>query len=385
MIMRDLRRLPTLCALALLAGCGLPGTPLPPSLELPRPVSDLHADRQGSKVTLTWTPPRETTDRAGIRHIGATRICRAFVPLSAMAEAPKSCQTFVAAVNVPAAKRDETHPTPTRFADTLPAGLQSQHTLEAAVYTVEVLNDRGRTAGPSNAASVAAAPTLPPPEKLQGSVTADGPVIGWVVPLDEANQLLLPEATKRGQNLSYSYRLFRREKDKPNAQPAIVPTDQSFASPAMPQPNLNVRDTTAEWQKTYVYWVAVVTSVSSEGKTAEVLGDPSPSVEVVTNDVFPPRTPEGLQAVFTEAGTQRYIDLTWLPSTSADIAGYNVYRWEEGGSPAKINAELLKAPTWRDGNVAAGHRYFYAVTAVDIRNNETPRSQPANELVPKSP
>lgn len=383
MNMRDLKILPALCVLALLAGCGLPGAPLPPSLELPKAVTDLRAERQGSKVTLTWTSPRETTDHAGIRHMGATRICRAIVPLSAMGTVPKSCETFVAGVNVAPSKRDDTHPAPTTFADKLPADLQSQHPLDAAVYTIEVLNDRGRTAGASNPASVALAPTLPPPDKLEAQVTADGPVIGWTVPATAAGLLLLPESAARRGNPSYGYRLLRREKDKPTAQPAVIPVDQGFASPMMRQPNLNVRDTTADWEKTYVYWVAVVTSVTSDGKSVEVLGDASPAVEVLVHDVFPPRPPEGLQAVFTEAGTQRYIDLTWLPSASADIAGYNVYRWEEGAQPAKINSELLKAPTWRDGNVAPGHRYLYAVTAVDIRGNESPRSQAANEQVPK--
>src|ERR1051325_2913457 len=103
MIMRNLRVWPALCVMALV-GCGLPGAPLPPSLELPKPVTDLRAERQGNKVTLTWTPPRETTDRAAIRRVGATRICRAVVPLREMGTAPKNCQTFVAAVNIPPAQ-----------------------------------------------------------------------------------------------------------------------------------------------------------------------------------------------------------------------------------------------------------------------------------------
>ena len=35
---------------AVLAGCGTPGTPLPPSLKLPDPVTDLAAVRAGSQV-----------------------------------------------------------------------------------------------------------------------------------------------------------------------------------------------------------------------------------------------------------------------------------------------------------------------------------------------
>src|SRR5512135_3156038 len=71
-----LRLTATLLACALLAACGTPGAPQPPSLELPTPVADLAATRAGDKVTLTWTPPQLTTDGATIRHPGPTRICR---------------------------------------------------------------------------------------------------------------------------------------------------------------------------------------------------------------------------------------------------------------------------------------------------------------------
>ena len=74
--------------------------------------------------------------------------------------------------------------------------------------------------------------------------------------------------------------------------------------------------------------------------------------------------------------------MAWAPIRGL-LAGYNVYRWEEGAQPAKINTELLKTPTTRDATVAAGRRYYYAVTAVDIRGNESERSQPANEQVPR--
>ena len=40
-------------AALLLAGCGAPGAPQPPSLQLPSPVADLAATRKGDKVTLS--------------------------------------------------------------------------------------------------------------------------------------------------------------------------------------------------------------------------------------------------------------------------------------------------------------------------------------------
>src|SRR5579863_7974828 len=61
---------------AALLGCGVPGIPKPPSLDLPEPVTDLRAVRKGDNVFLDWTVPAETTDRLAVRHFSPTRICR---------------------------------------------------------------------------------------------------------------------------------------------------------------------------------------------------------------------------------------------------------------------------------------------------------------------
>jgi len=66
----------------------------------------------------------------------------------------------------------------------------------------------------------------------------------------------------------------------------------------------------------------------------------------------------------------------------ADLAGYNVYRREEDTAPAKLNAQLVKTPAYRDQHVTGGKKYFYSVTAVDVRGNESERSEEAGEAVP---
>ena len=59
-----------------LAGCGMPGAPLPPSLNLPIPVTDLSAVRTGSQVALAWTMPTKTTDKVLLKGNIAVRVCR---------------------------------------------------------------------------------------------------------------------------------------------------------------------------------------------------------------------------------------------------------------------------------------------------------------------
>src|SRR5579859_5140561 len=63
-------------ALLMFAACATVAPPQPPSLDLPKPPSDLRATRKGEHVTLTWTVPGSTTDRQTIRAVGPTQVCR---------------------------------------------------------------------------------------------------------------------------------------------------------------------------------------------------------------------------------------------------------------------------------------------------------------------
>jgi fibronectin type 3 domain-containing protein len=76
------------------------------------------------------------------------------------------------------------------------------------------------------------------------------------------------------------------------------------------------------------------------------------------------------------------VDLIWAPDTDADLAGYNIYRHEEGAQPVKINSDLVKTPAFRDTTVLGAKKYFYSVTAVDLRGNESGHSEEASETVP---
>jgi fibronectin type 3 domain-containing protein len=90
----------------------------------------------------------------------------------------------------------------------------------------------------------------------------------------------------------------------------------------------------------------------------------------------------GLQAVFSGPGQQAFIDLIWTPVTDADLGGYEVYRREEGTAAVKLNSEPVKTPAFRDLQVEAGKTYFYSVSSVDLRGNESARSEEASERAP---
>src|SRR5271169_1861464 len=66
----------TLFFLVVLCGCGTPGAPQPPSLEIPKAITDLKAFRKGNVIILTWTQPTKTTDGMLIKIAGKTKVCR---------------------------------------------------------------------------------------------------------------------------------------------------------------------------------------------------------------------------------------------------------------------------------------------------------------------
>src|SRR5580698_8286316 len=65
-----------LAALFAAIGCGTPGAPMPPSLKLPDPVTNLSAVRTGDQVALAWTMPKKNTDKLVIKGIIPVHVCR---------------------------------------------------------------------------------------------------------------------------------------------------------------------------------------------------------------------------------------------------------------------------------------------------------------------
>jgi fibronectin type 3 domain-containing protein len=50
--------------------------------------------------------------------------------------------------------------------------------------------------------------------------------------------------------------------------------------------------------------------------------------------------------------------------------------------PVKVNTEPIRMPAFRDVQVVSGKKYFYSVSAMDQRGNESARSEEASESVP---
>jgi len=325
---------------AVLISCGYPGVPIPPALELAKPVTDLRAARKGDRVYLAWTVPAKTTDRQTVRHPGLTRICR-------------SLEVLVADCKNPAAEIPATQfPLPTgsstrggaqppkvqaNYTDVLSSELQSNPTAEIT-YAVSVLNESGRSAGLSNQVQVPSAPTLPPPDHFRAEVKKDGVLLSWDC----------PPAVASSNGIEHKLRIYRREQGKQadtRVSDASLPDCGTSQGSQLPE----FLDQSFEWEKHYDYRATVVTVIEEPGKAeVEVEGDDTPSFAVFAHDIFPPAVPTGLQAVFSGVGQAPFVDLVWSPDTEADLAGYNIFRHEENGPPVKLNSEPVKAPAFRD-------------------------------------
>jgi len=349
--------------LTVLCGCGTPGAPQPPSLEIPKAIADLKATRKGNVVTLNWTQPTKTTDGMLIKNPGKVSVCRS------ASNDPKEPKCVDAAPSGPLGKYTETLDDPIKG-----------FTTDAWNYTVTAENRRGRSIGKSNTASVPIAHVDFAVSQFTTTLADDGVHIHF-----QTSQLPRIEAAKSAYTVEI--KTLRAEKDKDIFtrlnKDLLVVTERTKEGGS----EWEMVDDSIEWEKTYQYKVAALITVY--GQKTEPLGsfesDDSNTVEIFTHDIFPPDPPQNPQAVANSVGNERSVDLSWTPNPERDLAGYNVYRREPEFSTKleKINSDLLRGASFKDPNVKAGHRYEYVITAVDVHNNESKPSAPAEEKVPQ--
>jgi hypothetical protein len=351
---------PAAALLAVLSGCGTPGAPLPPSLNLPEPVTDLVAQRTGNEVSLTWTMTKKNTDKILMKNSVSVWICRK--------EAAGKCEDASSGKLMLAPGAAGT------FTETLPANLASGAP-RALSYYVELKNRDGRSAGLSNSAVVLAGA---PPSPLTGitiEVRKAGVVLQWTpdsegVPVRLHRKLLTPPRAKpQHQGLLTA-------PPEPLEQNLLV-EDGSKTGRAIDK---NIR-----FGETYEYRAQRVSRVTIDGKTLELDGQLSQPVRVEARDLFPPAVPTGLVsvAIAAENGVEPAIDLSWQPDAESDIAGYVVYRREGDAEWQRVSPQRpMVAPAFHDPQVERGHTYRYAVSAVDRDGHESARSMETLETVP---
>jgi hypothetical protein len=250
---------------------------------------------------------------------------------------------------------------------------------------------------PSNVITTRIFPPAAPITDLAGKVTEKAVELTW-------SPVMLPAAPgdSAGAEPTLSYRVYRDEKHetKPDtgpsgaapatATPAVKtdsPSELLGDSPTEllgDSPSPSFRDTTFEFGHTYVYSVRCVVQYGANS-TDSVESDDSNLLVVTPKDIFPPAAPTGLVTVALPATSDvaAHIELSWAISPETDLAGYNIYRSEQGSTTVlRLNQSTLPAPSYRDMTVTPGRLYTYTVTAVDRAGNESPASEPATAEIP---
>ncbi|MGA3069128.1 MAG: fibronectin type III domain-containing protein [Terracidiphilus sp.] len=349
-----------------LTGCGTPGAPMPPSLNLPDPVTNLSATRAGNQVSLTWTMPRRNTDKLLLKGNLPVRVCHK--------EDENACAPVPAnLLFAPGAAGS--------FTETLPPALAAGAPRKLACF-VELPNRKGRSAGLSNAAVVLAGEAPAAVANLTAEVRKDGVALRWT-----------PDSPSAPPFSQAAIRLHRtlltpQPDAKPKSQqgilaPAPEPLEQSLLVDSDAAGRALDKD--IRFGQTYEYRAQRVARITVGSQTLELAGPLSAPVRVEALDVFPPAVPTGLAAVATapSAVSEAAIDLSWQPNTEADLTGYAVYRREGAESWQRISpAQPLVGPAFHDSRIQPGRTYRYAVTAIDQGGHESARSAEAEETAP---
>ena len=125
---------------------------------------------------------------------------------------------------------------------------------------------------------------------------------------------------------------------------------------------------------------------------------PNQSIEVAVR--FDPRAPGGVAGTLTitsnaptvhvalagqgaGARSSHTVSLSWAPSISAAVIGYNVYRSSVSGGPyTRLNPSVELLTSFADHTVSGGETYYYVVTAIDFGIIESTFSNQASVTIP---
>ncbi len=325
-----------LLSLLLQLGCGAPGDPLPPLLNIPARTTDLEAVQEGGELVLRWTIPGQTTEGFPVKDLERVVVLLRDVdgPTIDGNTFESGARELLSLSEVKLGARAER-----RFP--LPAATGKRVAIAIKNYGL-----RGRSAGLSNIAILEAGPVLDAPKNVAATPRPAAIHVEWTAVAGASG-----------------YRVFRGEGDSAAFALRNTANVASFD------------DAEFQFGVAYRFQVRAYAQVST-GR------DESPDSAVATvtpKDVFPPSVPAGLEAVPTEAS----VELSWNLSPEPDTAGYNVYRQDGAtGPPVRLNPELVTTPTYSDKNVQRGREYSYSVSAVDDKGNESEKTAAIKVVIP---
>ncbi len=312
-----------------LSGCAYVGEPLPPALNVPRAPTELTAEQVGSQLTARFRLPVETTEALPVD-------VKKLEVRAGAADSPEAAPPVepVRRIDGGFAQADLQ----------VPADWTGRPILVAA----RVASRQGKWSAWSNTVRLTVAAPLAPVAELRHEATGGGLKLRWKASGREAVEVRSERRWEAGGEAA-----------------------QWEEAGVMNEAAGEWTDSPARFGESRRYRVEPRLS-------AAVRGAPVETAAITPEDRFAPAVPAGLQAV-TGLGS---IELTWDRPADADLAGFRVYRAEGGVGEWKALGGQAPAANFSDRTVEKGAVYRYAVTSVDLKGNESARSEAVTATAP---
>lgn len=410
-----------LLALTLTTACGKRGNPLPPLQRIPRAPGEFSAVRVDRDVYVRMIAPTTNVDGAGPADAGRVELYAITADQAPRFDEPEALRKRATLVVSQPVRRPLPPPPPGKeglppiplpppgpgvdqgaaIAVREPLTAESEKPVALPVdrpegtaapgieapliapadggapqryYWAVSVSPRGRYGPPTAVVAVPLGPTSSAPSQPQITVVEQSATIRWQPPADVRGGVeptpegLLPSRRLVPGPPPTTYDVYEAPREAP-----------VNASPNAPTPLTKAPIGALEFSQSGITLGTercfVVRPVDILAGT-HVRGPASPIGCASFADTFPPAPPGTLQAVAVSGR----INLIWLPSPAADVAGYVVLR---GEAPGATLTPLMKQPiagtTFADDTTRPGVTYVYAVVAVDKAGNASPESNRVEE------
>jgi len=400
----------------IVVGCGKKGPPLPPLLRQPQAPAQIAAARHGGTVDVQFIVPSANTDGTRPANIARVDVYAITGPPTITEEQILKLGTKVASVAVKTPRNpDETiepeepasemqppegrgvdqgavaaveeHLTPeaavpadltkaqkpgdkvsTTFDETRRPLLAPTFTAPSRSYVGFSVSAKGKRGPMSARATVAMAdppPTLPAPALTydESAVSVSwSPLVTTQPPPESGPGAVLPSTSIGVVVPTIAYNVY----DVADGAPPVLTllTKAPVDAPTFSDPRI-------AWGEKRCYAVRAVQTI--EGMSVE--GAESEASCVTLADTFPPKAPEGLQAVPSDGA----INLIWDANREKDVRGYIVLRAVAPSETLEpVMSEPIRETSFTD-MVKPGVRFVFAVRAVDAAGNLSPPSARVEE------
>ena len=344
------------CALLTGLSCGKRKPPLPPIKRVSQQI-EISGMQRGNIVALSWTLPAADASDNSFPNIKRADIYRLAEPLNTMLipseEEFASRSTLISSVPITEADFDRKKFV---YNDMLQFAGQSARLR----YAVRFVNESGQKASLSNFITIEPTAKLAEePKSLSAQISEAAIFLKWNPPVKNVDG---------SQPVNFlGYNVYRTEAANTKLLNSAPVTAADYS------------DKFFEFGGKYTYFVRTV-SLGGDGNPVESLD--SNSVEIIPEDVFPPKSPSAI----TIAAAPRSLALFFAANDEKDVIGYRIYRTIDPNQAKSewqlLTAETLTTNTFQDSKIESGVTYYYYLTATDSTGNVSEPSEVVSETAP---